>query len=723
MLNPSNINNQTILVVDDDLLIRTVVRETLCKEGFHVIEAENGKIALELLLSKRPALVLIDLVMPIIDGFEFCRQLRQIPEHKDLPVLVMTSLEDSKSIHLAYEAGASDITSKPINKASLGYRIRYLLRTSEALNQLRVERNFIETVFDTTKALVVVLNTQGKVVRINKACEELGGYSQESLTGKAFLNIFFEEEEKSVLEDIMQDLLGGEGPCCHETQWITKNKSKRVIAWTCNKMNILDGQETCIVASGIDITDRKSAEEQIFKLGNFDSLTGLPNRHLFSDRLEQACRNAQRHDLTGAVMIFGVDRFRRINDSYDHLHGDNLLVQVGQRLTSCLRDTDTVFDFKKGNSETHVSRLGGDEFCILLAETHNIQDSAKVAQRLLDSIKEPFLLTNGQEITISASVGISSFPCDGSDAGDLLQFAKIAMSHAKENGGDSYQFYSSEMNAKALRKLLLENEMVHGLENGEFILHYQPQVNLSNGKIVSFEALARWEHPTRGMISPELFIPIASETGLINNLVDWTLETVCSQVKSWQDAGHHELRVAVNVPSRQFLHDDLPAKIKALLKRHELKGSSLELEITEDSVMSHEGKCIETLASLKKLGIELSIDDFGTGYSSLSYLIRFQLDTLKIDRSFLQGVTVNENTKTLIKAIISMAHSLGLNVVAEGVETIEQLSFIRSTNCEKVQGFYFSKPLPVTEVERLLSKEVSIPTVQALIEAEKLAQC
>lgn len=413
-------------------------------------------------------------------------------------------------------------------------------------------------------------------------------------------------------------------------------------------------------------------------------------------------------------MLLDLDRFKRINDSFDRLTGDYLLIQVGARWRQCLRETDMVAHIEAENENTTIARLGGDEFSILLREVGQIQDITKVAHRLLEVLKEPILLPNGQEVTLSASAGISVFPDDGDESGALLQFSEVAMRHAKEKGGDGYQFYAKEMNAAALQRLLLENEIRQGLQRGEFILYYQPQVDLSDGRVSSLEALARWVHPTKGFVSPADFIPIAQETGLIDDLVDWSLETACAQMRVWLAMGFTDLRVAINVPSRQFLQDDLPSKIKALLERHDLDGRFIELEITEDSVMSQEEKSIETLTALKNLGIELSIDDFGTGYSSLSYLNRFPLDTLKVDKSFLRGVPDDLDACSLIKAIVSMSRGLDLNVVAEGVETLEQLEFIQSTGCEKIQGYYFSRPLPAEEVNRLLLGEVELPPFEVI---------
>jgi len=707
-------NPPIILIVDDELLIRTIARDTLEESGFRVIEAENGQEALNIVSKECPDLVLLDINMPVLDGFVTCQQLRESPSCKDLPVIMMTRLDDSDSINQAYEVGATDITSKPTNWTTLVHHIRYILRASSTTQQLRENRNFVEKVLDTSAALVVVLDTLWRIERINRACEQLGQYGCEEVVGRSFGTVFFLEQDRAVLQEISQRLSAGEEVCQHESLLVAKNGEHRYVAWSDTQIRNSRGEVTHIIATGVDITANKRAEEQLFERDHFDSLTSLPNRFLFCDRLEQASKQAKRNGSKGAVMLLDLDRFKRINDSFDRLSGDYLLIQVGARWRQSLRETDAVAHFKDDKENATIARIGGDEFSILLSEIGHIQDVAKVAQRLLQVLKEPILLPNGQVVTLSASIGISIFPDDGHESGELLQFSDRAMCHAKQLGGDGYQFYAKEMNVAALQRLLLENDMRQGLERGEFVLYYQPQVDLINGRISSVEALARWEHPANGMIFPADFIPVSLETGLINNLVDWSLETACAQMRKWRAMGISDLRVAVNIPGRQFLQDDLPAKIKSLLERHDLDGRFLELEITENSVMSQEEKSIETLAVLKALGIELSIDDFGTGYSSLSYLNRFPVDTLKIDKSFLHGVPGNIDNCSLIRAIVSMAHSLSLSVVAEGVETAEQLDFMRGTSCEKIQGYFFSRPLPVEEVNLLLLGEVELPPFELL---------
>ncbi len=442
----------------------------------------------------------------------------------------------------------------------------------------------------------------------------------------------------------------------------------------------------------VDITEKKHAEERLTFLAHHDSLTDLPNRILFMDRLSQALARVKWHQRLVAVLFLDLDHFKRINDSLGHDMGDLLLKAVAERLSSCVRAGDT------------VARMGGDEFTIVLADVAQTEDVPKVAQKIVDAISKPFSLM-GQEFFITISMGISIFPNDGQDAQTLVKNAYAAMYRAKEQGRNHYQHYSPAMNVRTLERLALESNLRHALERKELLLHYQPRVDLETGRITGVEALLRWQYPDLGLVSPSQFIPLAEETGLIIPIGEWVLRTACAQNKLWQSMGLSPVRVSVNLSARQFEQRNLVETIGRVIKETGLDPNYLELELTEGLIMKNAEITIATLRSLHEMGIQISIDDFGTGYSSLSYLKRFPIHALKIDQSFVRDIITDPDGTVIVTAIILLAHSLKLKVIAEGVETKDQLDFVRSLKCHEIQGYLFSKPLPAEEMTRLLTME------------------
>jgi diguanylate cyclase (GGDEF)-like protein len=433
-----------------------------------------------------------------------------------------------------------------------------------------------------------------------------------------------------------------------------------------------------------DITQRKRDEETIRHLAYDDALTGLPNRTLFNDRLTLALAQAHRNQGKLAVMLMDLDRFKIINDTLGHAVGDQLLRGVARRLINSLREGDT------------VARLGDDEFAFLLPGMDQVEDVAKTAQKIIEILKSAFYF-EGHELHVTPSIGIALYPNDGEDAQTLLKNANTALHRAKEQGRNTYQLYTPAMNATALERLALESRLYRALEREEFVIYYQPQINIHTGGVVGVEALVRWRHPKLGLILPGKFIPLAEETGFIIPLGEWVLLTACAQNKAWQDAGLPPLRMAVNLSISHFKREDLTKMLAQVLEKTGLHPNYLELELTESIGMENVERAITKLQELKALGVKLSIDDFGTGYSSLSYLKRFPIDTLKIDQSFVQHIPTNPNDAAITTAIIAMAHSLNLKVIAEGVETEEQLTFLRPYRCDEMQGFLFSKPMPAEE--------------------------
>ncbi|PWF49356.1 bifunctional diguanylate cyclase/phosphodiesterase [Massilia glaciei] len=449
------------------------------------------------------------------------------------------------------------------------------------------------------------------------------------------------------------------------------------------------GQFTGYRGTGSDITAAKQAEQRVHHVAQHDALTGLPNRSLLHDRLGQAVAYASRTGHPIWVMLIDLDRFKFVNDSMGHKAGDVLLMTVAARLRGALRETDT------------VARLSGDEFVVILTEHHDERLAVDIVRRLMDAVAQPVLL-GGKEFFVTASIGVAVFPTDGGGIDNLIEHADIAMYRAKKLGRNNFQFYTPAMNEEALERVRIESALRNALERDEFVLHYQPQVELASGQIVGMEALIRWQHPELGMVPPVRFIGVAEDTGLIVPIGAWVLRTACAQNKAWLDAGLGRLRVAVNLSARQFAAPNLIAQIEAVLADTGLPPACLDIELTESLFMDDITVAVELLHSMKALGVSMSIDDFGTGYSSLSYLSRFPIDVLKIDRSFVSAINRDANDAALVSSIIALAHNLKLSVIAEGVETAEQLAYLRGHGCDEMQGYFFSKPVPAAEFEQML---------------------
>ncbi len=457
-----------------------------------------------------------------------------------------------------------------------------------------------------------------------------------------------------------------------------------------------DGKVTHFVAAQYDITDMKRYEAELEIQANQDTVTGLANRNLLRDRLSQALAYAARYAHPVWVIHVDLDRFKFINDTLGLSAGDALLKQVAGRLLECVRETDT------------VARLAADEFVLVLPERTNESLAMHIIQRIMDAIAQPFVI-EGHEFFITCSVGMAVYPTDGEDSETLMKHADIAMYRAKETGRNNSQFYTPSMNERALERLRIEGDLRIALDHKQFELYYQPQVDLHTGKIVGMEALIRWQHPAFGMVPPIRFIGLAEETGLIVPIGAWVIRTACMQLKSWQEAGLGDLRVAVNLSPRQFAQQDLVESIAAVLKKCELAPHCLEIELTESMIMTDIERAIGILHDLAALGVQISIDDFGTGYSSLAYLKRLPIDVLKIDQSFVRDITVDPDDAAIVATIVSLAHSLRLQVIAEGVETIEQLQFLQRHHCDAIQGYYFSRPVPADQFELLLQQGKCLP--------------
>ncbi len=562
----------TIMLIDDEALTLEVIQTFLEEAGYtRFVTTDEPKRAIELLVSRRPDVVLLDLMMPEVSGFDILSLMRADPEMKYTPVIVLTSANDAATKLKALELGATDFLAKPVDPSELALRLR--------------------------NALVV----------------------------KAY-----------------QD-----------------------------------------------------------RLANYDDLTGLPNRRMFLARLDWAIRRAKRHPSVCALLHLDLDRFKQINDSLGPRVGDSLLRDVAQRLAASVRDSDAVGRFPDEAPRSSLSRTGGDEFAVLVCEIDRAENASLLARRISLALAKPFLVEE-RDLFVTASIGIAVYPDDGVEPDSLLKHAEVAMHYAKRHGGNSYEFYSKDINARASERLTLENQLRRAIEREELLLHYQPKVDVGSGRIVGAEALVRWQHPELGMVSPVKFVPLAEESGLIVPIGEWVLREACKECKAWQHLGLQPLGVAVNVSSVQLKKGGLLQMLRSALETSGLEAPHLVIELTESMLMESAEANIQILQELKAMGVRFAIDDFGTGYSSLSYLKRLPLDELKIDRSFMSDVPSDRDNTAIASAIIALAHNLGLKVVAEGIESTDQLEFLKARLCDEFQGFLFSRPLPKEELRQLL---------------------
>lgn len=702
-----------VLVVDDDPLVRMLVTEALAATGMQIEEAEDGRQALESVRRAPPDLVILDIELPGLDGLETCRVIRGLPGGRDLPVMILTAHGDSETIDRAFEVGATDFISKPIDLQLLRHRLRFLMRAHNAFSELtrtlaglRSSEKMLanaqrlarvgswEWVPDTEEML-----WSEEVYRIFKIPKRAG-----SSTYEAFLDVAH-PEDRPALEKAMRQA------ACEATPWSLDHRialaggEERVVRQQAGVVPGPSGDPACIAGTIQDITDRHRTKEQIRRLVYYDALTSLPNRKMLSEQLESILQSARLAGEGVALLFLDLDRFSRINDTLGHAVGDELLKAVADRLVNAVRGTDYVGRPDAPDSES-VSRLGGDEFTIVLPQTTSSETAVQVARRILETVRAPFTL-EGHRIDLTASIGIAHFPNDGSDPDALLRSADAAAYHAKELGRDLYQFFSESMNEKATRDMHLESGLRAGIERGELTLHYQPQFDAQTGRIVAAEALVRWRSPDYGMIHPADFIPLAEESGLIVPLGEWVLRTACGQARVWRDAGLPEIRIAVNVSSHQVRKGGLLETVERALRHARLDASILEVEITESALIGDAPEVLETLRGLRSMGVRLALDDFGTGYSSLSHLVRFPFDALKIDRCFVNEIGTQGQGNAIIAAVVAMAQRLQLTVTAEGVETPEQREFLRIEGCDLLQGFLTGRPVEPDALEALLRQEAA----------------
>ena len=555
--------------------------------------------------------------------------------------------------------------------------------------KLRESEERYRQLFEQNLAGVFRTTTDGRILEVNDAMLRMFGWTREELPGITAMDVYFDTEDR---KHLMTRLLQQRSLSNIEVRMKRKDGAA---VWALENMMLREGPDGEVIEGTIiDITDRKAAQDQIEFQAYHDTLTGLPNRLLFRDRIGVALAHARRTKRSAAVMFLDLDQFKLVNDTLGHTVGDGLLHAVAERLVRCVRAEDT------------VARMGGDECTILLADLNDSRAASTVATKILETISTPIVVEH-HELFITTSIGIALFPDDGDDAEALLKSADRAMYRAKEMGRNNYQFATQAGEDVSAERLSLERSMRYASRRDEFIVHYQPMIEIASGRVVGAEALIRWKHPVRGMMQPGEFIPIAEQSGLILPMGEWVLRSACDQMKRWHRNGNEHLHIAVNLSARQFQQPDLADVVERVLMETGLPPSALDIEITESTAMQNAELTLSTLNKLKKMGVRISIDDFGTGYSSLSYMKRFPIATVKIDHDFVRDVAHDGNDAAIVSAIISMARALKLHVVAEGVEDEEQLAFLQRHDCEYVQGYYYGRPVPSDEFEAVLAREVA----------------
>jgi len=685
-----------VLIVDDDDTTRTMAIGYLSQAGFEVKESESGALALDMVAQRTPDLIILDVEMPNMDGFEVCEALRVLPKLINTPILMLTGLDNTEYIDKAYIAGATDFASKPINWTLLSHRLRYMHRASQAAEQLLKEQTRLD-----------------KAQRI----AQMGNWNYDVSTN----NTEWSDQLYRILglvPDEIEPTIQNGLPFTHADdkdrveRWFRQIKKLVTTSTIDHRITLKDGSEknvrqqvepeldstgSIVALNAIvqDFTDWRRVEKKVHQLAYYDALTSLPNRILFQEQLSMAMKQAETENSELAVLYFDLDDFKRINDSFGHAIGDKLLHEVAERLAHTLRISIEVQQPTRANDI--IARMGGDEFIIILNRIASRTETEQIAHRIIRVVSEPYHV-DGYELFTSPSIGIALYPKDGEQTDTLLKNADMAMYEAKRTGKSMYMVHNDDMQDKALRRYEIDTQMRSALENDEFSVHYQVQIDLETGRTYSAEALVRWQNETLGFMSPAEFIPVAEESGLIIDIGEWVLRESCKQAKAWMDEDFPVPSVAVNISVMQFMRSDFTKVVDTALKQTGLPANRLELEITESLLASDIHHAIDTLRELHELGVKLSIDDFGTGYSSLSQLKHFPIDRLKIDQSFIRNITENQHDAVITRAIIAMAQSMDIKVLAEGVETEEHLTFLRDNGCDEIQGYLISKPVSAAQL-------------------------
>ena len=708
----------TILIVDDESQNCRLLQALLGHEGYVTRVAASGEQALAAIAEDPPDLILLDVMMPGLDGRQVARAVKANPASRRIPIIMVTAQTDRDARLAALEAGAEDFLSKPVDRAELWLRVRNLLRlkrlgdllehhqaTLETEAQARTaelqartaDAKRFRTAMDASDDSIVLVNrTTMQFVAVNASSAAMLGYSRGELFKLGPKNL--SSTPAGELEALYDAVIAGRGRTA--SMETAHRKDGSAFPVEVHRQARRAGADWVIVAVTRDITERIMVESRLEHLAHFDALTGLLNREAFCESLTGTLGYAASTGETVAVLHLDLDHFKNVIEIHGRGIGDELLIQVGDRLAECVYDLGV------------VGRLEADEFAMALTLPRGRSDAAVMAGKIREALSQPFRLEGRDEpltLAVTASIGITLHPDDSSDAEDLLRCADTALYQAKKSGRDTFQFFTSAMNTEVWRRLELETALRHAVKNGEFLLEYQPKVGLRHGQVVGLEALLRWDRPGFGLVSPSEFIYSLEESGLIADVGRWVIARACEQIRDWNRRGINPVQVSVNVSERQLVRGDLEGDVLLALETYEIPAGMLELELTEAMLMTSTDRTIATLQSLRAAGVQISIGDFGTGHSSFAYLRRFPIDKLKIDRSLIRGIAHSPDAAAVTLPIIQMGHGLDLDVIALGVETEGQLACLRAQHCDQIQGYLFSPPLPLPDLELLLLARTSLP--------------
>ena len=689
-----------LLLVEDNPADVRLLREMFREQNSlrtELTQVETMREAEKHLAGGAVDIILLDLGLPDTQGLESIRRARAVAPH--VPLVVLTALDDESMAAQALQAGVQDYLIKgQIDARGLLRALRYAVERKSMQEELFQEKELAQVTLNSIGDAVICTDIAGNITFLNLVAVRMTGWSRAEAAGRPMTEVFrvLDTTSRKITPNPMEMAVRQDRTIHLPSNCILiqRHGSEIPIEDSVAPIHDREGQVTGVVIVFRDVSSTLTMAVQMAHSAHHDFLTGLPNRKLLNDRVGQAIASAQRNMKKVAVLFLDLDGFKHINDSLGHSIGDRLLQSIAKRLVDSVRGSDT------------VSRQGGDEFVVLLAEVEGLESVATTVTRLLQVGTEPHAIDQ-HDLHVTACIGVSIYPDDGQDAETLIKNADTAMYQAKENGRQSYQFFKPAMNVRAVERQSIEGSLRRALERQEFAVHYQPKINLRTGEISGAEALIRWTHPTRGSVSPAQFIPVAEDCGLILPIGNWVLREACKQARTWMDAGLPLGAMGVNISAVEFRNEGFLEGVFAILKDTGLDPKFLELELTESVLMKHPESTASILRALRAEGVRVAVDDFGTGYSSLSYLQKFSIDALKIDQSFVRRITTAPAETTIVTAVISMARSLKLRVVAEGVETLKELEFLQAHQCDEAQGYYFSRPVPPEQFAKLLETGIS----------------
>ena len=695
-----------ILIVDDQAANRLAIKYMLEKINIKIFEAASGKQALSLILKHDFAVILMDVVMPGLDGYETIRLIHSTERFQQIPIVMVTSYGTKEQYIKAYEAGAVDYVTKPVEPIVLTNKINQFVELSQQREAAQIAQReqamvaaSMEGLLNSAGEGILGINLTGEITFANpKACALLHA-RKEKLTQKN-IQIFFtsaasqeintEPDTEALSTNIFKLLRRKSSLTDTNERWMTVTGETFYVEYSCEIIRNNKGQQIGGVVTFQNISERKAIEDRLTRLANYDPLTNLANRAYFHDTLTKAMARSRRTDSKLVLLFLDLDHFKDINDNLGHDAGDLLLKIVSRRINQCIREGDV------------AARIGGDEFAVIIYDIDSLTGVVQIAEKIITTVNQPVDLF-GTDITTSTSIGIAIFDDYKTNLDELVKAADISMYTAKTNGRNRYQFFKQKMQQRATKKSRIQVTLAQALDGNELSISYQPKISLKKSRVIGLEALIRWTNSNGEIIAPKDFIPVAEESGQIHALGEWVFERVCRQIKSWQDLpGFDGLSISINISALQLKAGGFHRQVEGILNKHEIEPGRLELELTETAIMSKPLITARELHFLHELGIGISIDDFGTGYTSLNYLKRFPIDALKIDQRFISAIGLDDRDEDVIKIVMAIGRTLGIDVIAEGVETNAQLAFLYSIDCDLVQGYFFSEPLDQQGTTKML---------------------